>query len=278
MSIAELKPVVKLPTHLDLPSEDGTFVKNMREHPQSILITESILPVLRRRHPGERFAIGQDTGIYWRLTDPPLRGVKAADWFYVPDVPPTLDGEYRRSYVLWQEVIPPHIILEFSSDNGAEELDETPWTGKFWIYERVIRPALYAIFIVTTGELHVFHQVDNRFERMAPNASGRFPVPGLDVELGVWEGHYLNEVAPWLRWWDNLGNLLPIDAERAEAEAQRAEAETRRAEAEAQRAEAQAQRAEAQTQRAEAQTRRAEALAAKLRELGIDPDEVAGLA
>jgi hypothetical protein len=42
----------------------------------------------------------------------------------------------------------------------------------------------------------------------------------------------------------------------------------------AKRAEAEAQRAEAEAQRAEAEAQRAERLAAKLRELGVDPDGI----
>ncbi|KPQ37885.1 MAG: hypothetical protein HLUCCO16_15225, partial [Phormidium sp. OSCR] len=34
------------PDHTQLPCEDGTFVKNVQEHPQSILLTDSILPIL----------------------------------------------------------------------------------------------------------------------------------------------------------------------------------------------------------------------------------------
>jgi Uma2 family endonuclease len=48
--------------------------------------------------------------------------------------------------VLWQEYIAPLIVLEFVSGNGSEERDKTPWTGKFWIYEQVIRPPFYAIY------------------------------------------------------------------------------------------------------------------------------------
>src|SRR3954464_5967715 len=106
-------PGVVLPDHTQWPEEDGTFVKNFDEHPQSMLLTDSILPVLRRRHPDGRFAIGQDSGIYWRMVDPPQNGAEAPDWFYVPDVPPDLGGHYRRSYVLWKELIPPLIVLEF---------------------------------------------------------------------------------------------------------------------------------------------------------------------
>ncbi len=53
---------------------------------------------------------------------------------------------------------------------------------------------------------------------------------------------------------------------------EQAEAERQRAETERQRAEAERQRAEAERQRAETERRRAERLAARLRELGIEPD------
>ena len=56
-------PFTPLPDHTQLPSEDGTFVKNFQEHPQSILLTDAIWPVLQQRHLDGNFAIGQDSGI-----------------------------------------------------------------------------------------------------------------------------------------------------------------------------------------------------------------------
>lgn len=70
----------------------------------------------------------------------------APDWFYVPHVPPLLNGVFRRSYVLWQEIVAPLIAIEFVSGSGAEERDATPYQGKFWIYEQAIRIPFYAIF------------------------------------------------------------------------------------------------------------------------------------
>ena len=42
---------ISLPDHTQLPESDGTFVKNFQEHPQSILLTDSIRPVLEKIHP-----------------------------------------------------------------------------------------------------------------------------------------------------------------------------------------------------------------------------------
>jgi Uma2 family endonuclease len=137
------------PDHTQLPESDGTFVKNFQEHPQSLLLTDSIAPVFQQLHSDQQYCIGQDCGIYWRETDPPEKGAEAPDWFYVPGVPPVLQGKIRRSYVLWREYVPPLIALEFASGDGSEERDRTPLSalqedgtqklGKFWVYERIIR-------------------------------------------------------------------------------------------------------------------------------------------
>ena len=68
------------PDHTQLPESDGTFVKNFQEHPQSLILTDSIGPILQQRHPDGQYAIGQDSGIYWRLTEPLERGAEAPDW------------------------------------------------------------------------------------------------------------------------------------------------------------------------------------------------------
>lgn len=240
-----------LPDHTQLPFEDGTFVftkcaegKNFQEHPQSLLLTDSIHPRLQQIHPDGQYCIGQDCGIYWRVTQPPENGAEVPDWFYVPNVPPTLNGELRRSYVLYQELIAPFIVLEFVSGNGDDERDKTPYEGKFWIYENVIRPAYYGIYEEKKASVEVYELVAGKYQKMQPNVRGHYSIPQMGVELGIWKGYYLNANLPWLRWWNNDGILLPTGEERAEAERQRA-------------------------QQAEQENAR---LREKLRSLGIDPD------
>ena len=53
-----------LPDHTQLPESDSTFVKNFQEHPQSILLTDSLQSVLHQLHPDNQYCIGQDSGIY----------------------------------------------------------------------------------------------------------------------------------------------------------------------------------------------------------------------
>ncbi|MGI8503813.1 MAG: Uma2 family endonuclease [Hassallia sp.] len=249
-----IEPVsLVLPDHTQLPESDGTFVKNFQEHPQSILLTDSIQPRLQQIHADGQYCIGQDCGIYWRMTTPPERGAEAPDWFYVANVPPTLNGELRRSYVLWQELIAPLIVLEFVSGNGEQERNNTPFQGKFWIYEQVIRPAFYGIYEVKKAAVEVYQMVAGNYQLMAANERGHYAIAPLGVELGIWQGEYLNANLPWLRWWDDQGNLLLTGDERAKQEHQRAENERQRAE------------------QAEAENAR---LRKQLRALGVNPDSL----
>ncbi|NET55304.1 MAG: Uma2 family endonuclease [Symploca sp. SIO2E6] len=224
------------PDHTQLPESDGTFVfaeravgKNFQEHPQSLILTDSIGSTLQRLHPDGQYCIGQDCGIYWRETDPPEKGAEAPDWFYVPDVPPRLDGDIRRSYVLWREYITPIIALEFASGDGSTERDKTPLSrsetgevtkpGKFWVYERVMRIPYYGIYQVSNGTLEVYHLTNALYEKMTPNERGHYLIDSMGVELGLWEGPLLNNPEqPWLRWWDLDGNLLLTGDEKAQQE------------------------------------------------------------
>ena len=245
---------ISLPDHKQLPESDGTFVKNFQEHPQSIVLTSSIAPVLEKLHPDGRYCIGQDSGIYWRLMEPPEKGAEAPDWFYVPNVSPLLDGEYRRSYVLWKEFVAPLIAIEFVSGNGIEERDATPPSetekaGKFWVYEQAIRIPFYVIFDAWRDNLEVYHLVDGRYVKMQPNDLGHFAIAPMGVELGL----KLDNDVSWLRWWDESGNLLLTGDERA------AQAEVM----------AEQQRAIANQER-----QQKEKLANYLRSIGVDPDAI----
>ncbi len=154
-------------------------------------------------------------------------------------MPPKLDGQIRRSYVLWREFISPLIALEFASGNGDEERDQTPLSrstegevrkpGKFWVYERIIGIPYYGIYEINSSKLEVYKLDGGRYQQLRPNERGHYPIPPIGVELGLWQGSYQNQTQVWLRWWDEQGNLLLIGDERAELEQARAEQERQRA-------------------------------------------------
>jgi Putative restriction endonuclease len=161
---------------------------------------------------------------------------------------------------MWKEIVAPLIAIEFTSGDGSEERDATsPFreagnkAGKFWVYEQAVRIPFYAIYEVEKASVEVYQLVESHYQRCLPNDRGHFPIVSLGVELGIWRGSYMNQRLPWLRWWDLDGNLLLTGEERAAIEQDRAgKADLR----------------------AEAAERRSAILAAKLRELGIDPEEL----
>ena len=147
---------------------------------------------------------------------------------------------------MWKESVVPLIAIEFTSGNGSEERDTTspfsvgnPKAGKFWVYEQAVRIPFYAIYEGEKASVDVYQLVNSYYQKCVPNQRGHYPIPALGVELGIWQGEFMHQDLPWLRWWDSHGNILMSGDERAE--------------------------------RAD---RRAEKLAAKLRELGINPDEL----
>ena len=261
-------PPPAFPDHTQLPDENSTFVKNFQEHPQSILLTDSIGPILQQRHPDGDYVIGQDSGIYWRKTDPPEKGAEAPDWFYIPNVPPLLNGQLRPFYCLWREYMAPLVALEFSIGDGTEELDKTPLSvsldaqiirpGKFWVYERIIKISYYGVYIITTGQLEMYHLENGSYYQMSPNERGHYFIEPLGIELGIWQGSYQNQTLSWLRWWDSEGNLLLTGAERVEVEKARSDRFANIAEQAHQQVEQERQRVEQERQRAEQARQQAE--------------------
>jgi Uma2 family endonuclease len=111
----------------------------------------------------------------------------------------------------------------------------------------------------------------NEYSPIVPQA-GTWASRVLGLELGIDDGS--------LRFYSGNASI-PDSAELivrltrlVDDSVAREQAALQRAEAEQQRAEAEQQRAEAEQQRAEAEQQRADRLEARLRELGVDPDDV----
>jgi len=96
---------------------------------------------------------------------------------------------------------------------------------------------------------------------------GRLPIPQLELSLGLWQGSYRGIERLWLRWLTLEGELIPLADEELIVAKQEASAAK-------QEASAAKQEASAAKQEASAAKQRAEQLAARLRELGIDPETI----
>lgn len=126
----------------------------------------------------------------------------------------------------------------FTPRTRAEERDITPFKGKFWVYERVMRVLYYGTYEILTGKLEVYHLMNGSYQKMQPNDLGHYPIDPMQVEIGLWNGIYQHQEMLWLRWWDLDGNLLLIGQEQVVIERHRTEQEHQRAEQERQRANA----------------------------------------
>ncbi|MGF1521359.1 MAG: Uma2 family endonuclease [Leptolyngbyaceae cyanobacterium] len=179
--------------------------------------------------------------------------VKAPDWLWVPQVDPVPEGVIRRSYTPHVEGGPIAIAMEFLSETETGEYSLHPVYpyGKLYFYEQILKVPTYTIFDPMSVTLEVRQLQGKEYAIVQPNAQGRVWIESIGLFLGIWHGERLGKTTHWLRWWDVEGNLLLWSSERAEQAQQQAE---------------QAQ------QQAEQERQRADQLAARLRELGIDPD------
>lgn len=245
-----LSPRQTLPTMYDLPSEnpEEPGLPDEFHAYQPLLLRYTFKPA--NCDPEEVF-IGADINLYYDLRHP--NWYKRPDWFAVVGVSRLYEGQdLRLSYVLWQELVSPFVVVELLSPGTEDEdLGRTiPQKGKppikWQVYEQILRVPYYIVFSRYTNELQVFRLMGGEYEP-AQLTEGRLLIPQLGLSLGLWQGSFENIERVWLRWFTAEGELILTPQEEAAA---------------------------AQQEAAEAK-QRAERLAAKLRELNIDPDELA---
>jgi Uma2 family endonuclease len=216
-------------------------------------------------HPPDQVFTGSDMNLYYDSRHP--NWYKRPDWFGVVGVPRLYDGrELRLSYVIWQEVISPFVMVELlytateKEDLGLSERGANQPPTKWEVYEQILRVPYYVVFNRYSNQLCAFTQISGRYQELHLSEP-RVWMPALELGLGLWQGEYQGINRLWLRWYDARGNWIPTEAEAAQQQA----------EAALQQAEAAQQQAEAALQRAEQAERRAEELAQRLRDLGIEP-------
>ncbi|MBI1763596.1 MAG: Uma2 family endonuclease [Acidobacteria bacterium] len=266
-----LPPQETLPTMYDLPSEElGQLgMPDLFHEWQARLLSETFQP------PGfarEEIFTASDLNLYYDEQGKSRSRCKRPDWFAVVGLPKEKYPGMRFSYVVWDEAVIPLIVAELlspstqRSDLGQAPRDEDNSPTKWDVYEKWLRIPYYVTFSRYTDEVRSFRLKNQRYEEVALE-NGMLWVAEAQLGLGLWRGRYLGEERLWLRWRDRAGNWIPTPAERAEQERARAEQEHTRAEQEH-------ARAEQERLAKEAAQQRAQLLAAKLRELGIDPDQL----
>ncbi|MGD1909045.1 MAG: Uma2 family endonuclease [Leptolyngbyaceae cyanobacterium] len=157
--------------------------------------------------------------------------------------------------MVWQEGGSPFVVAELISpgtekeDLGQTERGEDGIPTKWEVYEQILRVPYYVVFDRYSNNLRAFQLVGGHYQQMGVAKLG-VPITEWDLCLGLWQGCYQGIERSWLRWYKADGDLILTDSEQLEASEERAAA--------------------AEQQAIEAK-QRAEALAAKLRDLGVDP-------
>ncbi|QYX30145.1 Uma2 family endonuclease [Sphaerospermopsis torques-reginae] len=241
-------PKETMPTMYDLPSEliGESGLPDEFHCIQADLLTQTCQPA---NYQTSEIFLASDLNLYYDPRHPSW--YKRPDWFMVLGVPKAEQQEdLRLSYVVWQEGIDPFLVVELlSPGTEQEDLGQTlreinkPPT-KWEVYQNILRIPYYVIYDRYENNFRSFKLNGTRYEPV-DLSDNRFWLEEIEMGLGLWQGTYQNTEGLWLRWYNNNG-WLPTLAEKAENERQRAESERLRA----------------------------DKLAAKLRDLGIDPDSL----
>jgi Uma2 family endonuclease len=234
-----------LPTMYDLPSEDTEESGLPDEFHlwQSELCSATFCP---STYSPDRVFVASDLNLYYDVRH--SGWYKRPDWFAVVGISRLYEGrDLRLSYVMWQEGVRPIVVMEFLSPSTRDEdLGQSQRQGKqptkWEVYEQVLGISYYIVFDRYTDELQGFQLEGDRYKKLELNQP-KVWIPSLGIGLGLWQGEYRGCDRQWLRWYDAQGNWIPTEAERERQEKELVQA-------------------------------RVQQLAERLREAGIDPEQI----
>jgi Uma2 family endonuclease len=248
----QLKPTnTTLPTMYDLPSEDpeepGLPDEFHDLQPQLLSATLRLTDV-----KSDQIFTGTDLNLYY---DAEHKWYKRPDWFVAIGVPRLYDEhDMRMSYVVWDEGVSPSVIVELLSEGTdkedlgltKDELGKAP--TKWTVYEQILKVPYYIVYDRHKDILRAYRLTNERYQAIEIEGE-QIWISELKAGLGLWQGEYQGITRKWLRWLDTDGNWIPTPEENlVEAEAK-----------------------VAQLKQSEEKAAR---LAQRLRQLGVDPDEV----
>lgn len=278
-----LSPRETLPTMYDLKSEDPEEpgLPDEFHDLQPQLLSQTFCPP---QHPASQIFTASDMNLYYDVRH--AQWYKRPDWFAVVGVPRLYDEvDMRLSYVVWQEGINPYVIVELLSpgtekeDLGEDEKlpsasgngqiielsSETKPPRKWQVYEQILRIPYYVVFSRYTNQLRVFKLDGAHYQELELEES-KIWIDDLNLGLGLWQGEYQGIERLWLRWYDEPGNWIPTEAEHEREQVEQERLRTAQERLRAEQAESRANKAES----------RLESLMQKLRESGIEPNDLLG--
>lgn len=239
----------------NLVTEDDEPVDNILSEKQQRLLTNALYESWTPPADGEvsaetngetasprSFWAAANVGIFHSVHLPGI----APDLFLCLDVaaPADLRDDLQRSYFTWEHGKAPEVVLEIVSNRKGNELgSKLKDYARMGVIYYVVYDPFHHLREEMKGEILLVHELifGRRYRRLDD-----YRLPDIGLSLTLWEGRFEDSENSWLRWCDQDGNLLLTGHERA------ALAEGRAALAED----------------------RAARMAAKLRELGINPEQI----
>ena len=233
---------IYLPTAGELPYSDGAPVDNEFQNLIPNLL-RSILSFAWKGRTGWFF--GVDMGIYYDPTKPAV----VPDCFLSLGVERFKGGDDigRLSYVLWEEdYVAPILAIETVSKTYGGEYEK-----KRDIYAQ-LGVLYYVVFLIKPKSrrghqiLEIYRLVEGEYQLLSAE---QVWMPEIGLGLGKERDIYDERVRNWLYWYDAEGNRLPTPEELAVL-------------------------ANQERERANQERERADRLAQRLRELGLDPEDL----
>jgi hypothetical protein len=247
----------------NLITEDDEPVDNILSEKQQRLLVDALYeswtpPPMEAEEDDTDNTAAPESRVFWAAANVGIfRSVYlpaiVPDTFISLDVtaPPDFRTTEQRSYFMWEHGKGPEVVVEIISNRKGNELgSKLKDYSKLGVMYYVVFDPLGEMETELGGDVLRVYEVGfgNRYRRRDD-----FQLPEVGLSLTLWEGQFEGSANAWLRWCDANGNLLLTGHERAaQAESRAAQAESRAAQAED----------------------RAAKLAAKLREIGIDPEQV----
>ena len=281
----------RLPTMEELPYQDGKPVDSEVQRLIANLLKSILAYIWANRND---WFFGVDMGWYYS----PEENAIAPDGFLCLGVERIRGENLRLSYVTWEEngVIPSLVIEVVSKTPGGEYKKKKRKYAQYGVLYYVI----YAPLRVRKPKLTLYRlNREGKYELQEENPMW---MPEIGLGIGTEVGTFQGITREWLYWYEEQGNRYStLEEAKQQAEFQRQQAEFQRQQAEFQRQQEQEARLQAEAQRqqeqearlqaeaqrqeeqearlqaeqqAELQRQQTEKLAARLRELGIDPDQL----
>jgi Uma2 family endonuclease len=239
-------------SHLEL--EDDTPLDNFQTEKQQRLLVEPLYSSWKTDQP---YIAAANVGIFGSVGGESI----APDVFLSLEVAMPQDWSQRqnRSYLMWEFGKMPEVVIEIVSNRKGNELvARNPEKSAKKISYARMGIGYYAVFD-SLLQIQEPEQMNGQLLQVFVLTGKHYtalPAPHWleDVGLGLtlWEGEFEGVSGQWLRWCDRTGAVIPTGAEARDAERQRSQQ---------------------LSQERDAERERSQRLAARLRAMGIDPDQ-----